>query len=71
MLRNFPVAAKLSLGFGAILIVVASSSAFVFSEIRNLSEIERLNGLSNDSIDNVDRAVGEMKPRDPVFANTC
>ena len=59
-LRNLPVAAKLCIGFGATLLVVSASSLYLAADIRSLSATERLNSISDDIIDHVDRAIGEM-----------
>ena len=58
--RKIPVSAKLCIGFGATLLVVSASSLYLVSEIRDLSVMEQKNSASNDAIDNVDRAIGEM-----------
>ena len=59
-LRNLPVAAKLCIGFGATLLVVSASSLYLAADIRSLSVTEHLSSVSDDIIDHVDRAIGEM-----------
>ena len=58
---NFRLARKLSIGFGAVLALVAASSTFVYSKVEKVVEIERVNSVSSDAIDDLDRARGDIE----------
>ena len=52
--KNLPIYKKLALGFGAVLLVVAISSALVMYKVRDIAEIERINSVSDDAVDRLD-----------------
>jgi methyl-accepting chemotaxis protein len=58
--KNLKISKKLGLGFGAVMLVVAVSSAFLFIQTRNLAEIERMNSASDEVMDRTDRMVGDL-----------
>ena len=53
--NNLRIPQKLLLAFGAIVLVIAVSSAVLYSQIRWLSETERLNESSGNAVDGIDR----------------
>ncbi len=59
-MNNLRVAKKLSIGFGAVLAVVAASSSFVCYKVAQTSEIERINSASDDAVDKLDQAYGDL-----------
>ena len=58
--RNFPLARKLAIGFGVVLVIVAVSSVFIFVQTQKVAEIERLNSTSDDAVDLVDQVRGGL-----------
>ncbi len=58
--RDLALARKLAVGFGAVMTVVAVSSAFIFVETRRVVEIERLNSASDFVINLIDQARGDL-----------
>ncbi len=53
---NFRIAQKLLLAFGAIILVITISSVVLYSQIRGLSEANRLNLVSQTAVDGLDQA---------------
>ena len=53
--NNLRIAQKLLLAFGAIVLVITVSSVVLYSQIKWLSEADRLNSTSDDAVDNIDR----------------
>ncbi len=58
--NNLRLSYKLSVGFGAVLAVVAASSSFVCYKMAQTSEIERINSASDDAVDKLDQAYGDL-----------
>ncbi len=48
---NLKLSLKLAVGFGSMLAITAVSSTYIYVQMTNLSEIERLNSLSGDAVD--------------------
>ncbi len=51
---------KLVLGFGAMVLIVAASSIFVYWQTVRLAEIERMNAVSDQITDSIDRLKGDL-----------
>ncbi len=60
MLRNLRVSKKLTIGFGAVVLVIVGSAVAVRLETGSLYEIERVNSTSNDAIDDIDKVKGDI-----------
>ncbi|MCW6508979.1 methyl-accepting chemotaxis protein [Lichenifustis flavocetrariae] len=58
--KDLPLARKLGFGFGAVLVVVATSSAFVYLKIGQVAEIERVNDTSGTALNDLDLAWGNL-----------
>ena len=58
--NNLRIAHKLLLAFGAIILVITISSVVLYSQIRCLSEADRLNSTSDDAVDNIDRSRADL-----------
>jgi methyl-accepting chemotaxis protein len=59
-LKNLRLAKKLGFGFGALLLVMAASSGFLFSQITSLAAIETTNSHSDDAELYVERMNGDI-----------
>lgn len=53
--NNLRLGVKLAIGFGSVLAIVTASSAFLYIQTCHLAEIERVNSISSDAIDYLDR----------------
>ena len=58
--QNLYLAKKLAIGFGGVLIIVAACSVVVSVEAQKTVEIERLNSVSDDAVDFIDQAWGDL-----------
>ncbi|WP_158810627.1 methyl-accepting chemotaxis protein [Beijerinckia sp. L45] len=58
--RNLRLSVKLATGFGALLLVTAISSTFIFTQTEKLSDIERVNTASGEAVDLIDRLTGHF-----------
>ena len=58
--NNLHLAKKLGIGFGVVLTIVAASSVIVFVEAQKVGEIERLNSDSDNAVDFIDQAWGDL-----------
>ena len=53
--NNLRLGVKLAIGFGSVLAIVTASSVFLYIQTSRLAEIERVNAISSDAIDHLDR----------------
>ena len=60
MFKNIRLAGKLLLGFGAVLTVVALSSAFTIFELWHVADVERLNAAASTAADEMDQSWGSL-----------
>ena len=60
MLKNFRISKKLAIGFGAVVGVIVLSSTAIYVEMQSLAELERVNSVSDDAVDNLDKAKGDV-----------
>ena len=60
MFKNIRLAGKLLLGFGAVLMVVALSSAFTLFELWHVADVERLNAAASTAADEMDQSWGSL-----------
>ena len=59
--RDLKISKKLFVGFGAVLIVIAGSSALTFYEVVGTREIQRLNSVSDNAVDLIDQANADLQ----------
>ncbi len=57
---DLKLSTKLAAGFGSLLVVTAVSSTFVYTQSRSLAEIERLNSVSDETLDLADQMIGHI-----------
>ena len=60
MFKNLKVAKKLAIGFGAVVLVVVISAVTLHVQTASLGEIERLNSVSDDAVDDIDKLKGDL-----------
>ncbi|WP_158745350.1 methyl-accepting chemotaxis protein [Acidisphaera sp. L21] len=60
MLKNLRLAKKLAIGFGAVLVVTAASSGFLFTQITSLATVETINSSSDNAELVVQRMNGDI-----------
>ena len=60
MLNNLRVVKKLGIGFGAVVAVIVASYSTLYMRTQSLYEIERLNSISDEAVDDVDKARGDI-----------
>ena len=58
--NNLRIAQKLLLAFGAIILLIIVSSVVLYSQIKWLSEANRLNSMSDDAVDGIDRGRADL-----------
>ena len=58
--KDLRVSKKLAIGFGAVVAVIVVSSSTIFVQTQSLHEIERLNSTSDDAVDDLDKAQGDV-----------
>ena len=58
--NNLRIARKLLLALGAIVLVIVVSSVVLYSQVKYLSEVDRLNSTSDEAEDLIDRARAEF-----------
>ena len=58
--NNLRVGKKIAIGFGTVLAVMVVSSSTLFVRTQSLHEVERLNSISDEAVDDLDRARGDI-----------
>ncbi len=59
-LKNLSIASKLRIGFGAVICIVAASSAVITDKVRQLTRIEHVNAAADAAIDDIDQVWGSL-----------
>lgn len=59
-MKNFRVGRKLAIGFGAVVSIIVASSTFMYIQTKGVYETERLNSVSDDAVDSVDKTWGDL-----------